>query len=89
MKTQAKSGLLKSKAGFVKENYMLSRKRVTCFTQLCSDLKVYLKPEFVFKGKGTRTYLTPLQGVNYQQALKGSYRIEQILDMIKQLPNRM
>ena len=32
MKTQAKNGLLKSKAGFVKENYMLSRKRVTCFT---------------------------------------------------------
>ena len=78
----------KSEATFVKENYMLSRERVTCFTQLCSDPKVSLKPEFVFKGKGTRTHLTPPQGVNYQWAPKGSYRIEQILGMIKQLPNR-
>ena len=35
---------------FVKENYMLSRERVTCFTQLCSDPKVQLKQEFS-KGK--------------------------------------
>ena len=28
------------------------------------------------------------KGANYQWAPKGSYRIEQILDMIKQLPNR-
>ena len=67
---------------------MLSRERVTCFIQLCSDPKVALKPEFVFKGKGTRTHLTPSEGVNYQWAPKGSYQIEQILDMIKQLPNR-
>ena len=79
---------LKSEETFVKENYMLSRERVTCFTQLCSDPKVDLKSEFVFKGKGTRTNLTPPDGVNYQWAPKGSYRIEQILDMIKQLPNR-
>ena len=79
---------LKSEETFVKENYMLSRERVTCFTQLCSDPKVDLKPEFVFKGKGTRTHLTPPEGVNYQSVPKGSYRIEQILDMIKQLPNR-
>ena len=51
---------------FVKENYMLSRERVTCFTQLCSDPKVDLKPEFVFKGKGTRTHLTPPEVINYQ-----------------------
>ena len=77
---------LKSEETFVKENYVLSRERVTCFTQLYSE--VGLKPEFVFKGKGTRTHLTPPEGVNYQRAPKGSYRIEQILDMIKQLPNR-
>ena len=47
-----------------------------------------MKPEFVFKGEGARTHLTPPEGVNYQWAPKGSYRIEQILDMIKQLPNR-
>ena len=79
---------LKSEETFIKENYMLSRERVTCFTQLRSDPKVDLKPEFVFKGKGTRTHLTPPEGVSYQWAPKGSYRIEQLLDMVKQLPNR-
>ena len=44
---------------FVKENYMFSRERVTCFTQIYSDPKIKLKPEFVFKGKGTRSHLTP------------------------------
>ena len=58
---------------------MLSRKRVTCFTQLCSDPKVDLKSEFVFKGKGTRTHVTPPQGVNYQWPPKGWYRIEQMV----------
>ena len=47
-----------------------------------------MKPEFVFKGKGTQTHRTPPEGINYQWAPKGSYRIEQILDMIKQLSNR-
>ena len=79
---------LKSEEIFAKENYMLSRERVTCSTQLCSDPKVDLKPEFVFKGKGTRTHLTPPESISYHWASKGSYRIEQILDMIKQLPNR-
>ena len=67
---------------------MLSRERVTCFTQLCSNPKVGLKREFVFKGKGNRTYLTSPQGVTYQWAPKVKYRIEQILSMIKQLLNR-
>ena len=44
---------LKSEEKIVKENYMLSRERVTCFTLLCSDPKMDLKPEFVFKGKDT------------------------------------
>ena len=77
---------LKSEDTFVKENYMLSRERATCFTQLCSDPKITLKPEFVFKGKGTRTQLNPPDGMNVQWAPKGSYRIEQILDMVKHLP---
>ena len=67
---------------------MLSRERVTCFTQLCSDPKVQLKPEFVFKGKGTRTHLMPPQGAHFRWAPKGSYRIDQILGMIETLPNR-
>ena len=45
---------LKSEEVFVKENYMLSRERGTCFIQFCSDPKVELKQEFVFKGKVTR-----------------------------------
>ena len=55
---------------------MLSRERATCFTQLCSDPKVDLKPEFVFKGKVTRTHLTPRERVDYQWAPKVSNRIE-------------
>ena len=50
---------------------MLYRERVTCFTQPCSDPMVDLKPEFVFKGKDTRTHLTPPEGVNYQWPPKG------------------
>ena len=79
---------LKSEEVFVKENYMLSRERVTCFKQLCSDPKTELKPEFMFKGKDTRTHLTPPKGVHYLWAPKGSYRTEQILGMIDKLPNR-
>ena len=36
---------LKSERVFVKENYMLSRERVTCLTQLCNDTKVTVLPE--------------------------------------------
>ena len=67
---------------------MLSRVRATCFTQLCSDLEIELKPEFVFKGEGTGTHLNLPKGVDRQLAPKGSYRIEQILGMIDKLPNR-
>ena len=55
---------LKSEEVFVKENYMLSRERVTCFTQLCSYPKIELQPEFVFKGKCTGTHLTPPKDVH-------------------------
>lgn len=53
---------------YVKENYNLSRERVTVFTQLCSDPSVPLKPEFVFKGNGTRTVLHPPEGVKFNWA---------------------
>ena len=62
---------------------MLSRKRVTCFTHLCSGPKIELKPEFLFKSKDTRTDLIPPKGVHYQWAPKGSYRTEQILGIIE------
>ena len=35
---------------FVKENHMLSRERVTLFTQVSSQSTIKLKTEFVFKG---------------------------------------
>ena len=47
--TSPKTLSLKSETVFVKENYMLSTERVTCFTQLCSDPKVILPPEFCFQ----------------------------------------
>ena len=42
---------------YVKENYNLSRERVTAFTQ------IYV--EFVFKGKGTRNKLDPPDGIKF------------------------
>ena len=56
--------------------------------QLCSDPEIELKPEFVFRGKGTRTHFTPPKAVYYQCAPKGSYQIEHILGMIDKLPNQ-
>ena len=73
---------------FVKENYMLSRERVTAFTQLVSEEPYHLPSEFVFKGKGTRTKLDPPPGVHFQWAEKGSYRVENMLEIIKHLPNK-
>ena len=43
---------MKNMDTFVKENYMLSRERITVFTQFASDTSIKLRPEFVFKGKG-------------------------------------
>ena len=64
---------------YVKENYSLSRERVTAFTQASSDLSVKVFPEFVFKGKGTRTHLQPPAGIKFYWAPKGSYRLKQML----------
>ena len=59
---------------YVKENYNLSRERVTVFTYISSSLDINLNPEFVFKGKGTRTKLDPPDGIKFKWAPKGSYR---------------
>ena len=56
---------------YVKENYNLSRELVTVYTQVSSDPEIKLHPEFVFKGKGTRTTLNPPQGTHFQWAPKG------------------
>ena len=73
---------------YVKENYSLSRERITAFTQVSSDPAIVVKPEFVFKGKGTRIKLNPPDGIKYHWAPKGSYRLEQMLATISNLPNR-
>ena len=58
---------------YVKENDMLSRERVTAYTQMSSDPECKFKPEVLFKGKCTRTKLSPPPGVSAQWAPKGSY----------------
>ena len=73
---------------YVKENYSLSRERVTVFTQVSSDPKVLVNPELVFKGKGTRIVLSPPPGIKFQWAPNGSYRLEHMLKTIQNFPNR-
>ena len=73
---------------YVKENYSLSRERVTVFTQVSSDPKVLVNPEFLFKGKGTRTVLNPPPRISFQLAPKGSYHLEHMLKTTQNLPNR-
>ena len=46
----------------------LSRERFTVFTQLCSNLSMTLKPEFVFEGKGIRTDIHPLESIDFNLA---------------------
>ena len=73
---------------FVKENYSLSRERVTAFTQLSTEEGVSFKPEFVFKGKGVKIHLNPPAGVYAQWADKGSYRLKNMEVSINHLPKR-
>ena len=82
------SASLKDENVFVKENYMLSRERVAVFTQVSSEKEVNFMLEFVFKGVVTRTHLHPPEGIKFRWAPKGSYRIEQMLGTIKNLPKR-
>ena len=71
-----------------KRTINLSRERVTVFTQVCSNPNLTLQPEFVFKRKGTRTTLHPPEGIKYNWAPKGLYRLEQMLCTISNLPSR-
>ena len=66
----------KGEETFVKENHML-----------CSDSKFYT-PEFVFKGKGTRTKINIEEDIKFQWSPSGSYRLDQLLKTISNLPNR-
>ena len=83
-----KTMTFKNSETFVRENHHLSRERATFFTQISSDGSIFM-PEYVFKGSGKRppTLKTP-EGMHYQCAPKGSYRLEQMVETIKRLPNK-
>ncbi|XP_078676582.1 uncharacterized protein LOC144913644 [Branchiostoma floridae x Branchiostoma belcheri] len=74
---------------YVKENYMLSRERVTVFTQASSKNGLAMRPHFVFKGKGTvlQGKLQRPEGVETHWGPKGSYRLDTMLATINTLPN--
>ena len=67
---------------------MLLRERATVSTQDSSDPAININPEFVFKGKGTRTKLVLDGNVKYQWSLSGFYREKNTLKTISNLPDR-
>ena len=73
---------------YVKESYNFFCERVTVLPQVYSNPNLTLQPEFVFKGMGTRTTLRLPEGIEYNWPPKGSYRLEQMLYTISNLPNR-
>ena len=73
---------------YVKEKYNLSRELVTVFIQFYKNPSVTLKPEFVSKGKGTRTELHPPEVIKFNWAPKRFYCLEQMLRTISNLPNK-
>ena len=85
--SQQKTLSFKGEYTFIKEKYMLSRERVTVFTQVSSNKNIKLNPEFVFRGKGTRTKVAAPDSVNYYWSVSGSYRLDQMLKTISNLPN--
>ena len=76
---------------FVKENYTLSRERVTAYTQLSTEKRVSFKPEFIFKRKRKNINLSPPESVHTQRSEKASYcannMIETILHLLKRNTN--
>ena len=71
---------------FVKENYMHSRERCTVYTTVSSDAsRPAPKPSFLFKGKG-RVKVNAPQGVKVQWSDSGSFRVNNMIDMIKTIP---
>ena len=83
-----KTMTLKGQSTYVKENYSLSRERATVFTQLSTDPVNKPSLEMAFKGKGVRIKVSPPKDMQVQFAEKGSYRLENMLQMTKCLKNR-
>ena len=75
---------------FVREDYMKSRDRISVLTLISTDQNMELPMEFVFKGVGTRTTITPPDGKNvkYQWSDSGSYKEKHMLEAISHLPMR-
>ena len=84
--SQQKTITFKNEDAFVKENHSLSRERVTVFTQVSSTKDISLRPEFIFKGKETRTKID-VTNVNYQWSPSRLSSLEHMLKTIKNLPN--
>ena len=77
----------KGEETFVEENHMLSRERVTLFTQVNSESK-FITPEFIFNGKGKQAKVNVGDDIKFQWSPSGSYHFEQILKTISNLSNR-
>ena len=86
--SEPKTMNFKDHDAFVKENYSLSRERMTVFTQMASDSSINLMPEFVFKGQGIRVKVDVPESMKCQWSPSGSYRLEHMTQTIKNLPNR-
>ena len=56
-----KSLNLKNTTNYVKENYMLSRERMTVYTQYSSEPDMYFEPQFVMKGQGKTKAMKEVQ----------------------------
>ena len=80
--SEQKTLTFKNQNVFVKENHMLSRERITCFTSVSSSEEVKILPEFVFNGVGTR------KKINAPPMVTESYRLEHLKKTISNLTNR-
>ena len=56
-----KSLNLKNTTNYVKENYMLSRERMTVYTQYSNEPDMYFEPQFVMKGQGKTKAMKEVQ----------------------------
>ena len=78
----------KNASTYVKENYSLSRERVTVMT-IIDEEENTLPSHFVFKGAGTLDgQLVKPEGCVTLWAPKGSYRLDQLLKTIEALPDK-
>ena len=85
---QQKTLSFKREDTLVKENYMLFHERVSVFTKVFRQENIKLDPEFVFKGKAPQAKVALADSANYQWPVSESYRLDQMLKTISNLPYR-